>query len=96
MLFRSGPFTYQVILKRFESSSIEQQQYRTVHSILKLADKFSNERLESACQLALEHLSSPSYKNIKGILVNNQDIITIKKEEEPIKGRFLRGGAYYE
>ena len=35
-------------------------------------------------------------KNIKGILVNNQDIITIKKEEEPIKGRFLRGGAYYE
>lgn len=93
---QKGPFTYQVILKRFESSSIEQQQYRTVHSILKLADKFSNERLESACQLALEHLSSPSYKNIKGILVNNQDIITIKQEEEPIKGRFLRGGAYYE
>lgn len=95
---QKGPYTYQVILKRFESSRIEQQQYKTVHSILKLADKFTNERLETACQLALEHLTCPSYRNIKGILDNNQDMITkvkaIKLRET--KSRFLRGGSYYE
>jgi transposase len=95
---QKGPYTYQVILKRFESSRIEQQQYKTVHSILKLADKFTNERLESACQLALEHIAHPSYKNIKGILDNNQDMINKIKDEKPDqkKNRFLRGGSYYE
>ncbi len=85
---QKGPYTYQVILKRFNSTSIEQQQYKTVHSIIKLADKFSNERLESACQLALEHVAYPSYKNIKGILENNQDaMINVKEASTPVKSR---------
>ena len=93
---QKGPYTYQVVLKRFESSNIEQQQYRSVHSIIKLADKFSNERLEGACQLALEHITNPSYKNIKGILENNQDVLNNVKKEKPIKGKFYRGSKYYE
>ena len=94
---QKGPFTYQVILKRFENGPLEQQQYRTVQNILKLADKFTNERLENACQLALELFHIPSYKNIKTILVNKQDLTT-KRESTKSKNqsRFLRGAEYYE
>ena len=95
---QKGPFTYKVVLKQFDSTNIEQQQYKMVHSIIKLSDKFTNERLESACQLALKHLERPSYKNLKGILENNQGVIEELTEVKPkeVKSRFLRGGSYYE
>ena len=33
-----------------------------------------NTQLENACQLALDHISQPGYKNIKIILQSNQDL----------------------
>ena len=66
-------------------------------SILKLNDKYGKTRLEDACQLALEHISKPGYKNIKMILESNQDIK--HKEDKKIKcdssSAFVRGANYY-
>ncbi len=42
--------------------------------LLKLSDKYGKTRLENACQLALDHISQPGYKNIKIILQSNQDL----------------------
>lgn len=41
--------------------------------LLKLADKYSVDRLEAACEKALTYTASPSYKSIKNILVAGQD-----------------------
>ena len=41
--------------------------------LLKLADKYSVERLEAACRLALSFTATPSYKSIKNILDTGND-----------------------
>lgn len=41
--------------------------------LLKLADKYSIERLEAACRLALSFTAAPSYKSIKNILDTGND-----------------------
>jgi len=92
---KKGPFTEQIIQNLFNGALYEQKVYRTVHVILKLADLYSDQRLESACQLALENISKPSYKHLKAILLNNQDQ-TQKRMTQPVsQGAFVRGGDYY-
>lgn len=92
-----GPSTYQVISLLFENCKVEQRYYRTAHSILKLADSYSDQRLENSCELALKLFSRPSYKNIKNILITNQDVCqSTEKNNEKKTGAFLRGGNYYE
>ena len=94
---QKGPFVYQVVQRQFESVKVEQQKYRTVHSILKLADKYGTNRLENACQYALEHSRCPNYKNIKAILTNKQDINWAEeKKKKNEESKFLRGAKYYE
>ena len=46
-----GELVLKLITQIFENSKVEQTCYQTVHSILKLADTYSDERLNSACQL---------------------------------------------
>ena len=41
--------------------------------LLKLADKYTPERLENACKRALEYTPRPSLKNIQAILASGQD-----------------------
>jgi hypothetical protein len=92
---KKGPYTEQLIHSLFSSVLYEQKAYRSVHSILKLADIYSDQRLESACQLALENISKPSYKHLKAILMNNQDISQKRLETNVSKGAFVRGKEYY-
>ena len=47
------------------SSRVEQQAYRGCMGLLKLADKYSAERLEAACTKALSYTATPSYKSIR-------------------------------
>jgi len=94
---QKGPFVHEVVQRQFDSVKVEQQKYRMVHSILKLADTYGSKRLDYACQYALEQYSSPSNQNIKTILVNKQDIAFKENQvKSPIKPRFLRGAEYYE
>lgn len=92
-----GENTYKVTEGMFKRASVEQQAYNSVTSLLKLSDKFSKTRLESACALAYKHISMPSYKNIKAILNNNQDLKDNDESNKTVKeNSFIRGGKYYE
>ena len=93
-----GEFVLKLITQIFEKSKVEQTCYQTVHSILKLADTYSDERLNSACQYALELNIRPIRKNLKYILNTNKDICQERKEKEESENTattFLRGGDYF-
>ena len=66
--------------------------------MLKLADKYTPERLENACKRALEYTPRPSLKNIQAILASGQDKIV--PEQDTVKPSssqygFTRGADYY-
>jgi transposase len=94
-----GEATQQVVLKMFESYRVEEQAYKGCLSLLKLADKYTPDRLEKACQVALTRIPSPRYKNIRLILESGND----KAAGEPQsstdtasqKYALVRGAAYY-
>jgi hypothetical protein len=67
---------------------------------LKLADKYSVARLESACQKALSYTASPSLKTVQTILKTGSDKInkdTVNQSEaiEQSDFGFTRGASYY-
>lgn len=41
--------------------------------LLKLAEKYSDKRLEAACEKALSYTASPSYKSVRNILAAGMD-----------------------
>jgi hypothetical protein len=96
-----GDATRLVVQKMFESYRIEEQAYKGCLSLLKLADRYTPERLEDACQAALTRIPNPRYKNIRFILEAGQD----KKASERSKTNaniassdkyaIVRGAAYY-
>ena len=69
-------------------------------AMLKLAERYSSQRLESACQKALSYTSSPSLKSIQSILKSGQDKLLAEdapaKPEEPKAHKFTRGAGYYK
>ena len=65
--------------------------------LLKLADKYTPERLENACRQAFEYTPQPSYKNIRTVLSTGRD--KNQPEPEPQSSSqygFTRGAAYYD
>ena len=78
---------------------VEQQGYKSYMGLLKLADKYTPDRLENACKRALSFTSRPSYKNIQVILSSGQD----KQEDQSGNEMtstdeqygFTRGDSYY-
>jgi transposase len=89
-----------IIIKTFLSShKVEQQGYKTCSALMKLADRYSVERIEDACKRALSYTSSPSLQNIKVILKTGQDKVKPEKETDKPQssGRygFTRGAGYF-
>jgi len=74
-----GKNTVSVVRSFLESHKVEQQGYKACMALLKLADKYSVERLEAACAKALSYTERPSLKSIQAILKTGQD----KIQEEP-------------
>ena len=79
---------------------VEQQSYRSCMGLLKLADKYSAERLEAACRKALSYTASPSYKSIKNILAAGQEKIELELQTSDSaatqnKHAITRGADYY-
>ena len=60
-------------MQSLPSKRVEQQSYRSCMGLLKLADKYSADRLEAACRKALSFTATPSYKSIKNILDTGND-----------------------
>ena len=82
------------------SQRVEQQSYRSCMGLLKLADKYSAERLEAACRKALSYTASPSYKSIKNILAAGQEKIELELQTSDSaatqnKHAITRGADYY-
>ena len=95
---RIGNNTYLVVDAILTSKRVEQQTYKGCMGLLKLADKYSVERLEAACEKALTYTASPSYKSIKNILVAGQDKAVEPEKSEPTtqnKYGITRGADYY-
>lgn len=90
-----GDNTYNVIDRLLTSSSVEQQAYRGCMGILKLAEKYSNRRLESACTRALEFTGNPSYRSIKTIISSGPDETESKPESTHNAAGITRGADYY-
>lgn len=95
---RIGSNMYKVVDAILTSKHVEQQTYRSCMGLLKLADKYSAERLEAACKRGLSYTATPSYKSIKNILTTGQD----KPPSEPDKPEathnnygMTRGAGYY-
>lgn len=79
------------------SYKVEQQGYKSCLGLLKLADKYSAQRLENACKRALAFTPRPSLKNIQAILASGQD--KLPTEPEPTSSSqygFTRGADYYD
>ena len=70
---RIGNNTCRVINAILASQRVEQQSYRSCMGLLKLAEKYSDRRLEAACEKALSYTASPSYKSVRNILAAGMD-----------------------
>ncbi|MEG1725549.1 MAG: IS21 family transposase [Anaerovoracaceae bacterium] len=93
-----GDNTHEVIHKMIQKYKTEEQSYKGCLALLKLSDKYTTVRLENACQLALEHISQPNYKNIKMIIEAGQDLKenkTIELKKENGEFAYVRGSEYY-
>jgi transposase len=94
-----GPDVAVVVKSILESHKIEQQGFKSCMGVIKLADKYSIDRLESACKKALTYTPRPSYKILKNILSSGQDKLSEEKTTKPPSGEsehgFIRGADYY-
>lgn len=94
-----GTSTLLVVKNFLYMHKVEQQGYKSCASLMKLADRYSTERLEKACEKALSYTPSPSLKNISTILKNGQDKVNIEKL--PVSGDsarygITRGSSYFK
>ena len=87
------------MVKTFLSAhKVEQQGYKSCASLMKLADRYSIERLEAACNRALSYTPNPSLKNISTILKNGQDKANTKPPVTKASGQYgiTRGASYFK
>lgn len=94
-----GQYVYIVVYKLFGSVNVEQKRYRTVHSILKLADKYTDSRLNEVCKYLLSIMEVPGYRDIKRILETKEDLRQDKASNDNCiyeqQSLFERGGDYF-
>jgi transposase len=95
-----GPSTYDLVQHIMKHNPRPEQRYTTCVGIIRLAKKYSEERLESACKRSLQ-LGVTTRKSVSSILAKSLDKISIQDEEE-CRGDIsfihanIRGSAYYE
>jgi len=98
-----GPYTGQTVKAVIASRKVEQQSYKTCIALLKLADAYSTQRLEAACEKALCYHSCPGFRSIKTILKTGSDrrvketgeVLLEKQGKDSRLHAFTRGNAYY-
>ena len=69
----------------------------SAYGLLKLAEKYSPEKLEQVCAKALSYSGKPSYKSIKNLLVATKDAPDTESESSQAEKPhgITRGAAYY-
>lgn len=91
-----GISTQALVIQLLESRRYPEQAYRTCLGILRLGKRFSDERLERACERALR-AGATSYRSVESILKNGLDREPIEPATEPtpIAHNNIRGQNYY-
>lgn len=89
-----------LVMKSFLASvKVEQQSYKVCGSLMKLADRYSVNRIEDACRRALSYTPVPSLKSIQAILKTGQDKVKPETGSEKPKASgkygFTRGADYF-
>lgn len=94
---RIGPATSTVIDQIFATVAVEEQGLNPALAVLRLTKRFSTQRLEAACALALAtKIQSPRYSHLHPILVSNQDKISSPPGVvETVQRGYVRGANYY-
>jgi hypothetical protein len=93
-----GLSTETVVRAILAGYKVEQQGYKACMGLLKLADKYSGERLESACKKALSYTPRPSLKHVQTILSSGQDKVQDNSMSQTSSSQygFTRGADYYD
>jgi len=95
-----GDNTKTVISAILGSYKVEQQGYKSCMGLLKLADKYTPQRLENACKKALTYTPYPSLKHVRTILASGQDSVDLNTTNKRVKNNsnhgFTRGDDYYK
>ncbi len=91
-----GPSIADLVTRILETKPHPEQGYRSCLGIIRLADKFSNDRVEAAAQRALR-CNAISYMSVKSILQKGLDRLPIKETPEylPVEHANIRGKDYY-
>lgn len=95
-----GKYTAETVERIFESVSIKEQGYNPALAVLRLSNKYSEARLEAACEFAITNgIKKPRYHHLNSILAANQDVLYLEsktnKSKETRKMGYLRGSDYY-
>lgn len=100
-----GKNTGEVVRRIFAGAAIKEQGYNPSLSVLQLGKRYSDARLEIACEMALSTVRSPRYHHVKTILASNQDLIFAGRKANPPTSKpgtgnpeqagYVRGAGYY-
>ncbi|HHY12619.1 MAG TPA: IS21 family transposase [Firmicutes bacterium] len=94
-----GPCAKAVVEGLLAQHKVKQQGIRACIGLLKLADKYSPNRLERSCQRALSFSASPSHKTVKMILDAGQDKLELNEQKDHQENdnsyAFTRGARHY-
>jgi len=97
-----GPHTSTLIAQVIADKPHPEQGYRSALGIIRLADKFTKERLEKASEKALS-IGSSSYKTVQSMLKRRMEAVTVphapathnEQQLELLAKDNLRGSGYY-
>ena len=92
-----GPAAFELVRRIFDESKIVHQPVQTVKSILSIADQFTPEILDKACEIAMKQYHTPFYK----VIYSHAKSINAAKElcafkEGNSKSGIIRGADYYK
>ncbi len=96
-----GVNTLLVVQKVFGGLEVKEQGFNPALSILRLGKKYTDERLETACRIALERgFRSPRYSHLNSILSSNQDEaykaeLAARETGSKLPSQYTRGADYY-
>jgi transposase len=96
---RIGPAAVTVVNRIFESVPVDEQGQDAALAVSRLSRRYSAERVEAACRLALAgRVRSPRYAHLQPILATEQDKaagLRPPRNEPAEHGGYVRGADYY-
>lgn len=91
-----GEYTGQLVEAILSSKHHPEQGYRSCLGLIRLAERYSTERVEAACRRALG-MKATSYRSIKCMLEKGFDRLPLPEVDErpPLQHDNIRGSSYY-